>query len=247
MFSKIRYAKGIGSWLPSLCAICQKWPSNGFCYKCYKVFLSHQVLRCRSCGLELLADHLELCGHCLKQPFAFDATITAVPYLSPWSDLVQKLKFYRGTDYAKLMAQLLAFVIRTQYSQRQKPYPDLLIPVAMGRERLRERGYNQAWEITRRLAKLVSVPADVHVLTRLYEHDSQITRKRSERFKALKNAFDVSLGCEVDISQKHVALVDDVMTTGATLHSAALVLKKAGASEVSAWVFSRTPQERVKR
>lgn len=241
------YQQGFFSWVPSLCVACQCWPSNGLCQKCYKVFLSHQVVRCRSCGLELPASHLELCGHCLKQPFAFTYTVTAVSYLSPWSDLVQKLKFYRGTDYASLIAQLMSFVIHVRYKQNMQHYPELIIPVAMGDGRLRERGYNQAWEIARRLAKRVDIPADAHVLKRLYEQNSQTSRKRSERFKALKNAFGVPLSNRIKILQKHVVLVDDVMTTGATLHSAAIALKKAGAAQVSVWVFARTPQERVKR
>lgn len=125
--------------------------------------------------------------------------------------------------------------------------PDLIIPIAAAPSRMHERGYNQAWEIARPLAKLLQLPCASNVLIRIHEHDSQTHRKRKERFKALRHAFTVSPRWHSRLAEKHIALVDDVMTTGATLAAAARALKAAGADKVSAWVFARTPEQRNQR
>lgn len=239
-------AKGINALLPGCCGICGKWPAYGLCQSCYAIFkeTSH---RCHICAIELPSTELKICGYCLKHPFAFDETVTAVSYTPPWRELIQKLKFYEGADNARLMAQLLYLMLNAH--QKLTELPDLIVPIPVIRQRMQERGYNQSWEIAKRLSRLSGVAADPNILQHRLKvtqtQASQTHRKRKERFRALKDMFFVE-GKDIELLQgKHIVLLDDVMTTGATLHHAALALKKAGVKKVSAWVFARTPEERT--
>lgn len=243
---------GIFSILPNRCAACQKWPAHGLCAACYANYKS-QPTRCVRCAIEIPATNLQTCGHCLTHPFEFDRAIAAVPYTPPWNHLIHQLKFHQGTHSAWVIAKLMHMVIvqkmqhNTHKSSAPDNTPDLILPIAAATNRIKERGYNQAWEIARHLAPLTKLPAHALTLIRLHEHKSQTHRKRSERFKALKNAFSITPSQQPFIQGKHIALVDDVMTTGATMQAAAQALKQAGASKISAWVFARTPDHRNQR
>ena len=236
-------AHGLFSWLPSRCAACRHWPSHGLCANCYALFL-RRTSCCIRCAIPMPATAQQICGQCLTHPFAFDATIAAVPYTDSWRQLVQRFKFHQGTEYARVIAQLMQMTIAQHLNDNR---PDLIVPIAAAPSRMRERGYNQAWEIARPLAKLLQLPCASNVLIRTHEHDSQTHRKRKERFKALRHAFTASPRWQGHLAEKHIALVDDVMTTGATLDAAARALKAAGAGQVSAWVFARTPEQRNQR
>lgn len=239
---------GIRAWIPGCCYICHQWPAYGLCTRCYDL-VKQQKNRCYCCAIELPASDLHICGHCLKSPFGFDQTITAVSYVSPWRELVHQMKFEQKTELAMLMAQLLYAKLQTQEKASDKP--DVLIPIPVFPQRMRTRGYNQSWEMTKHLVRLTKVYSSPDILK--YKRNdfdvnvSQAHRKRKERFKALKDAFDVVDEGHDLLFDKHVALIDDVMTTGATLHYAAQALKRAGARRVSAWVFARTPEQRFQR
>lgn len=240
-------AKGINALLPGCCAVCGKWPAHGVCQSCYVTFkkTSH---RCYVCAIELPSAELKICGHCLKRPFAFDETMAAVSYIAPWRELVQKLKFYEGADNARLIAQLL-YLILDAHQKLVEP-ADLILPIPVTKQRMRERGYNQSWEVAKHLSRLSGITANPHILhhrlTITQTPISQTHRKRKERFRALKDMFFVDEKDVKFLQGKHIVLLDDVMTTGATLHHAALALKKVGVKKVSAWVFARTPEERTK-
>lgn len=234
--------RGVLSLVPRCCAVCEKWPSHGLCCSCYALF-KRQPARCTACGVEMVQTRILVCGLCLSSPYVFDEVVAAVSYEEPWRLLVHRLKFLRATEYAGVMAQLMQLVIGLKGVQM----PDLVLPVASAPERLRGRGYNQAWEIARRLARLMCLPARGDVLRRVHHSESLAHLKRSERFRVLKGAFAVSDRYTDLVAHKHVVVVDDVMTTGATLQAAAQALKGAGAARVSGWVFARTPEQRDKR
>lgn len=238
-------AKGINALLPGCCGACGKWPAHGLCQTCYALFKKTNH-RCYVCAIELPSAQQDICGHCLKYPFAFDEAVAAVSYTSPWRELVQKLKFYDGTDHARLVAQLL-YLMLCAHKKLDEP-PDLILPIPVTRQRMRVRGYNQSWEIAKHFSRFSGIIAAPYILQHRLQMtqmpESQTQRKRKERFRALKGMFFVAEKDLGSLQGKHIVLLDDVMTTGATLHHAALTLKKAGVKKVSAWVFARTAEER---
>jgi ComF family protein len=164
-----------------------------------------------------------LCGRCLREPPAFDATVAALAYEFPADVLVQALKF-RGE---LALAPFLASLMKTEKSV------DCVIPVPLSRERLRSRGYNQAAEIARALP---GVKLDVFACERTRESPPQMELPHDERQKNVRGAFR----CTRSLVGARVAVVDDVMTTGATLDELARTLKGAGALSVTNWVVART-------
>ena len=170
----------------------------------------------------------EVCGGCLKHPPAFDSTRAVYQYAYPLDALLQHYKYGQGLHLAGFLAEQLVSHIDTR--------PDLVIPMPLHRRRLKERGYNQAGEIAKRLAKQLDLPVALTACTRAKDAPPQASLPLKERRKNIRGAFE----CKTDLSGKRIALVDDVMTTGASLSELAKVVKKAGAIEVQAWVVART-------
>ncbi|MDH4288968.1 MAG: phosphoribosyltransferase family protein [Aquincola sp.] len=158
-------------------------------------------------------------------------------YAFPWSRLVVALKFHAAIDLADAMAGLLARAAR----EAPSPRADLVLPVPLSRERLAERGMNQAWELARRTARLLGVPATAHGLSRPLDTPRLADLPRESRTASIRGAFALAPGASAGIRGRSVALVDDVMTTGATAAEATRTLLAAGASSVQVWVFARTP------
>lgn len=182
--------------------------------------------RCPSCALPTPLG--EVCGGCLKHPPAFDSTRAVYQYAYPLDALLQHYKYGQGLHLAGFLAEQLAAEIDTR--------PDLVIPMPLHPKRLKERGYNQAGEIAKRLAKQLDLPVALTACTRAKDAPPQASLPLKERRKNIRGAFE----CKVDLSGKRIALVDDVMTTGASLSELAKVVKKAGAVEVQTWVVART-------
>ena len=169
-----------------------------------------------------------LCGRCLAQTPHYDATVAALAYEFPADTLVHALKFRGELALAAVLADLLAPRVQDQRV-------DCIIPVPLSRARLARRGYNQAAEIARRLngAKI-----DVSLCDRTRDGPPQMELPFAERQRNVRGAFR----CNRAIPGARVAVVDDVMTTGATLDELARTLKAAGAVEVVNWVVARTPE-----
>jgi len=121
------------------------------------------------------------------------------------------------------------------------PFPTKLLPVPLARERLRERGYNQAWELARRLGRHLRIATTPALLQRSRDTAHQIGMTRAERERNLRDAFWIEPTERIQLQGRAVALIDDVLTTGATAHAAALALTRAGATAVDVWVVARTP------
>jgi ComF family protein len=185
-----------------------------------------------SCALPVL-DHDTHCGDCIKRPHAFDRTIVACDYVAPLDQLVLSLKFGHRLAVAKALAKLL---IQTLH---QQVLPDLFIAVPLSRQRLAQRGFNQALEIAKPLAHALHRPLYAHVLHRIRDTKEQALLHPKQRQKNIKHAFSIH---DADkIRGCHIGVVDDVMTTGATLNEVATCLKKHGAAQVTNIVFARTP------
>jgi ComF family protein len=169
-----------------------------------------------------------VCGRCLADAPHYDATVAALAYRFPADTLVHALKFRSQLALAPLMGDLLVEKISEQI--------DLVVPVPLSRERLRERGYNQAAEIARHVAKERRVRLELTIVIRERNTRAQSDLPWSDRARNVRGAFR----CERSLDGAAIAVVDDVMTTGATLAELAATLKRAGAARVVNWVVART-------
>jgi ComF family protein len=182
----------------------------------------------RSCPVCAMPEpHGETCGSCLRHPPAFDMTVAAWRYAYPVDRLVQALKFHGRLALAPFFAQALA----SRVGQA-----DLVVPMPLHHERLTERGFNQAAEIARHLTRKLGVRLALHGATRIRRTLPQVHLPFEERARNVRGAF----ACALDLTGARVAVVDDVMTTGATLGEIAKVLRRAGAARVENWVVART-------
>ncbi|HEX5663739.1 MAG TPA: ComF family protein [Xanthomonadaceae bacterium] len=194
---------------------------------------------CATCALPLPAataapDRLpgRLCGACLCRPPPLAATHAAFVYGFPVDRLLPRLKFHQGLAAGRLMSQLAAEAFVTA------PRPEAIVPIPLHRARLRERGYDQALELARPLARALDLPLRDDLLRRRKATAQQSRLDATARRRNLRRAFDV---VPRQAMPAHVVLFDDVMTTGATLHAAASALRRAGIERVDAWVCARVP------
>ncbi|UUX95687.1 ComF family protein [Aquabacterium sp. J223] len=219
---------------PGRCALCRSWCRSRLCGPCGERFAPPRP-RCRRCArpLGLSAD---ACGACLRQPPRLAGTVVALDYAPPLDGLITGLKFQHRLDLAPALAGLLHAALPAGAR-----LPDLLVPVPLSPRRLRERGYNQAWELARHLARRLDLPALPAALLRTRDTAAQTTLSRTERQRNLRDAFLVEPRLAHRVQGRRLALVDDVTTTGATADAAAEALLRAGAAEVRLWALARTP------
>jgi ComF family protein len=224
--------------MPSMCALCGGGCDDVVCDACRDAYAGTRPVRCRQCANPLPGTAAEtgLCGTCLSNPPAFDATVAAVDYAIPLDQLVLQLKF--GARLA--LAPWFARQIRDAMLARPGlPLPDLLCPVPLGPGRLVERGFNQALEIARPLAAALGVACHPALALRTLDTPAQSGVAPSVRAQNVRGAFAVEAPDLVE--GRHVGLVDDVMTSGHTLGELAATFKRFGAVRVTNFVFARTP------
>jgi ComF family protein len=222
--------------LPSVCAVCHGWGRQRVCARCVQRFAG-AVSRCVQCALRV-PEGVERCGACVVDPPPFVRTLAAVDYDHPWDGLITRFKFHGGLDLAASLAQRL----QASFDAGGFPRPDLLLPVPLAAERLRERGFNQAWELTRRVARAIDGACEPNLLLRLKDTPHQLALPIDRRAGNVRAAFAVEPRRRAELQGRSIALVDDVMTTGATVAELARVLLQAGAKDVSVWVVARTPR-----
>lgn len=204
------------------------------CHACHDSLpFNHHA--CPRCALPL-PPHVpstQWCGRCIKRQPPFTQTITTLRYEPPVNRLVGMLKFQHKLHLVKPLAGLLIEQLGELHEQ-----PDLLIPVPLHPLRLRQRGFNQSVEITRILAKHYRLPYDWRICRRIKETKAQSELNEKERRRNLSNAFQVC----TKVNGSHLVLVDDVITTGATVTELSKLLKKAGAKRIDVWAVARTPR-----
>ncbi len=188
---------------------------------------------CDTCALPITEGRR--CGACLTHPPAYDHVCAPYTYAFPADALVQGLK-YRGM---LAIAPLFGSAIASSLGER----PDVIIPMPLADARLRERGFNQAQEIARHVAKLTGIALLPRACRKVRDTQPQAALPWKERAKNVRKAFV----CDKDFTGKHVAVVDDVMTTGATLNELARNLKQAGAARVTGLIVARTLPDSFKR
>ena len=227
----------VDACLPSQCALCRGWSLQRLCAPCLQRY-ALPVARCRRCAIELPSG-VEVCGTCLRDPPPFDAAIAAVDYAWPWDTLVQRFKFHAGLDLAAVLAGLLVDALQRAPAQ---PRPHCVLPIPLSDARLRARGFNQAWEIARRVARRQALRADARLLLRPRDTPQQAGLPLAQRQANLRGAFAVEPRRRAEVAGRDLALLDDVMTTGATAAEIAKTLRQAGARSVQVWVLARTPR-----
>ena len=217
--------RATGALLPQRCVLCVA--AAGASLLCTRCALALPLLppHCPQCASPAPEGHL--CGRCLTEPPAFAATRCAFVYAYPLDALVHALKYGGCAAHAAIFAEALARLPGSP--------PDCLVPMPLSPARQRQRGYNQAAEIVRHLARLLQVPV-VRSLHRTRETAPQAALPLHRRHANVRGAFAVT----GTLAGQRIALVDDVMTTGATLDAAAGALRAAGAANVEAWIGART-------
>lgn len=231
------FRTGLRHLLPCACALCGAVQGGLVCSGCIGD-LAPQLhrRRCIQCAIALESRHTARhCHACLAGAPDFDATVVIADYDWPLDHLVTGLKFRAQLPLAAWLAGQLGNALAAAPGD----LPDVLLPVPLSPARLHSRGYNQAWEIARRLAHQLNIPAHVNALHRVRDNPAQATLDRAERLTNLLGAFVVAEPAR--IVGHHIGVVDDVMTTGTTLGEIATQLKRAGASRITNVVALRTP------
>lgn len=194
--------------------------------------------RCSVCALPLPTHDL-LCGHCLRRPPAFDHVAVPWRFAFPIDSLINRFKHQARWPLGRLLAGQLGRHLEHAYSEGL-PRPDVLLPVPLATRRLRHRGFNQARMLADWLAGELALTVDDSLLQRVIDTPAQQQLDAVTRLRNLRGAFALADGRAV--AGRHFALVDDVLTTGATAQALARLLKGAGAARVDVYCLARTPK-----
>lgn len=219
--------------LPQRCELCTA--ASGSALLCPPCARELPALNepCAICASPIANSHDRVCGACIALPPPFDATVAAWAYAFPLDQLVHAFK-YRGRV---ALADIFAAAIVAAAAERSGRAPDVLLAVPLSSQRQRDRGYNQAGEIARQIAAITAIPFLARGLRRQRATPPQAALPWADRARNVRGAF----GCDVNLTGLHVAVVDDVMTTGASLAECARTVRTAGAATVRNWVVARTP------
>lgn len=218
--------------LPSLCTLCHTYheASGPVCQTCE----SHFTLlgpACRYCALPLPSDQFLACGQCsIKKPL-FDEVAASMLYAEPIRTLLHDFKYKQGLYLSRLMADRML-----RHPPSGLRHSECLVPVPMHPKRLRERGYNQAAVLAKRLAKQCHLPCDLSLAKKIVLTESQTQLNASARRKNLAGSFQIKKS-----HYQHVTVVDDLLTTGSTANELARALKLQGVQTVDVWCFARAP------
>lgn len=217
--------------LPARCLLCgMDGIATGLCADCADELplIQHP---CPLCALPLATTDALACGACLTSPPPWRRCVSAMLYAAPADKLVAGLKYHSQLAVARSLAQLLARQIGAE------PGIDLIVPVPLHWRRRWQRGFNQADVIASELARALNIPFNPRALRRTLATPAQQTLPAAQRKRNLRNAFTVT----IDVADRRIALVDDVVTTGSTATEITRLLLKAGAASVEVWCLARTP------
>lgn len=228
------WIEGLKAATPGQCAVCRGWPAQPVCEACIVRFAQPQP-RCLTCALPAPAG-VSQCGRCLREPPPLDRCLAAVSYSYPWSGLVTQFKFHGQPGWAGPLAALMR---SAPWVEPALEAADNVLPMPLSRERLAERGFNQALELARALApgKLRS-----DLLLRVRNTPAQAELGLAARLRNVKGAFAVEPLQAAQVRGRRLVVVDDVMTSGASLFAAAAALRQAGALQITAIVLARTDE-----
>lgn len=227
---------------PSQCLLCA-CPLEGelLCTHCqYDLPHTYGQLLCQQCGLRI-ESLSHFCGSCLRHPPAFSRSFMPFSYEYPIDRLIHKFKYRANLTCGKLLAQMLAEAVK-QRAQDDADWemPDLIIPTPLHWQRLWLRGFNQAEILAKEVAWELKIPIANNLIQRKHKTPSQKGLSRIERQKNLRHSFAVKEKHLTAIKNKRIALVDDVVTTTATVRELSALLIKHGSKDVQVWALART-------
>lgn len=222
---------------PANCLLCEASADHlPLCNDCLQD-LPWNLHACERCAIPL-PEELLLCGECRPRPPPQQAALAPLRYVFPVDSLIAGLKYHRQLAHAPVLSQLLLEAVQAA----DRPLPQLILPVPLHPRRLAERGYNQALEIARPMAKALELPLETRLLSRALHTRSQRTLDARTRHHNLEKAFGVDIRrLETLGFPAHIAIVDDVMTTGATVGAIASLLQRHGVTDIDVWCVARTP------
>lgn len=229
--------KKLEQWLfPFICCFCEAYTTSGqdLCSTC-KLALPWSSDRCFKCGLYLTSgfDSID-CESCRELPPKFDRLCALFSYQPPITKLVMGLKFGKKLAYGRVMGELLADQVESRWYQNRE-LPEAVIPVPLHIDRLRKRGFNQALELLWPVHKQTEIPVLFDACVRVRNTTAQAQLEKARRKRNLKSAFQIVK----PIPFEHVAIMDDVVTTGSTVNALTQVLKEAGVTIVDIWCICR--------
>lgn len=218
--------------VPRRCVLCadQGIGEMDLCQGCHAdlPWIEHACVHCGSAVRSANA----LCSQCQQHPPRFDLCLAPLRYQYPVDFLIQQFKFHHHLVYGHLLTVILESFIR---KQRHLPPPDCIAAVPLHPSRLRERGFNQSHIMARHLAKRLAIPYVNDMLVRQRATQTQSQLDARQRHRNVRQAFQVTQ----DVSERHIVLIDDVVTTGATVNEISQLLKKQGAAHVEVWCIAR--------
>lgn len=232
----------LARWQPhGTCLVCHRWSNAAICAPCTARWARPAATRCQRCAIDLSTlPHVDgICMDCEAHSPEFDRALAALNYALPWSRLLARLKFQDACHLAPWLAERLAETWRARPQAAS-----VILPMPISRARLRERGYNQSGLVAQALGRQLGLPVAHGVLQRARHTARLMQLDPAQRQAEIAGAFSINPTTRKLVIGRHVAVVDDVMTTGATLNEAALMLREAGARSVSAWVVARTARSR---
>ncbi len=229
------YGRRLGdALLPPACTLCGIRTEGALLCAACSADLPWNTNACPGCASP--SPMAATCPACQQRPRAFDAAFAAFVLATPVQQGIHALKYQAHFQQSALLAA--AFVSRLR--ERAGPLPGLLIPVPLHWRRQWSRGYNQSLELARGIGAALGIAIDATAATRRRATPDQIGQTAAQRRRNLKGAFAVSSA----VAGQHIALLDDVMTTGATLEELVRACKTAGATRVEAWSVARQPLQR---
>ncbi len=229
-----RLVDGLSAALPAQCAVCRAWPAQAVCESCVGRFAQPQP-RCRRCAIPVPPAVSE-CGRCIAAPPPLAGCHAAVSYAFPWSALIAQYKFNGQAGWARAFATLMR---SAPWIEPALDDADLVLAMPLSRERLVERGFNQALLLARQLAPGKTDPS---LLLRVKHTSAQAALDRDARLANVKGAFALDPTRASQVRGRRIVVIDDVMTSGASIFSAAQTLMQGGAARVTGLVLARTDE-----
>ncbi|WP_353743522.1 MULTISPECIES: ComF family protein [Legionella] len=216
--------------LYSMCTLCNQFHNNkmAVCVHCIE-FMPQLGPACTHCAYPLPDKHLHICGHCIKKTPYFDRAFIHYIFEEPLRSLLHQFKYHDGLYLSSFLSHLIVKSL-----PNDENLPQCLIPVPMHPQRIKSRGFNQAAVLVRCLAKELRLPYDLTSCQKIRNTEPQASLDGEQRQKNLRHAFTTK-----KLPWRHVAIIDDLLTTGSTANELALTLKKSGVQQVDVWCCAR--------